>query len=103
MEQFQSSPQQPTQIPLFIENLPQGDEELSAQNLQDLDAALGAKLDTYLQPDNTIAGLQYFKLYRYAETFGVSDAVLKKYLKTRGVAIDSKNTPEERPSTIRYH
>ncbi len=103
MEQFHSSPQQPPQIPLFIENLPQGDEELSKQNINDLEMALGGKLAMYRTADNTIPGNKFLELYRYAQTYGVSNKVLLKFLKASGVEINSHLPPENTQGAIRYH
>ena len=103
MEQFHSSHKQPPQIPLFIENLPQGDEELSEQNIKDLELALGGKLDSYRTDGNTIPGNKFLELYRYAQTFGINHKVLTKFLKVRDIVINSNLPPEDSRGTIRYH
>lgn len=91
------------QVPLFVSDLPKENEELSKQNVLDIDAALLDKLTSYTQSGSTISGRDFSFLFKDAAVFGVNDATLKKYLKSHGVVINSHNAPEETSDTISYH
>ncbi len=89
------------QPPLFIENIPQRAEDLTEANMRDLDSFLSPKL--ILNPDGTISGYRYGLLSIFASQHGISDEVLKKYLSSREVVIDSKLPPEKPFGSARVH
>jgi hypothetical protein len=91
------------QVPLFVSDLPKENEELSNQNILDIDAALLDKLTTYTRSGSTISGRDFSFLFKDAAVFGVNDATLKKYLKARNVEINSHEPPEEKSESISYH
>ena len=89
------------QPPLFIEGIPENPKDLTAKNIEDLEVFLAPKI--VLSQENTLSGSMYLRLFGFASSHGISDAVLKEYLSRKGIVVSSNFPPEEPSSNIKVH